>query len=161
MNIFFLNKTAKETAKEHCDKHVVKMIVESAQLLSTSSRLSGLPQGYKLTHTHHPHVKWLLESLDNWRWVRAMSLYLCKEYTYRYGKIHKTQHVLVSLQEPPIKNIGITMPPLCMPEECKIEGDVISSYRNYYIMKKKYMATWKRRSVPEWFIREDPYYRGD
>ncbi|MGL5068521.1 MAG: hypothetical protein ACRC6T_12005 [Sarcina sp.] len=154
MNIFFLEDTNDTDliAKSHYDKHVVKMILETAQVLSTVSRVNGVEQGYKATHKHHPMSIWAGESLENWRWLKTLGFSLCKEYTYRYGKIHKTQGVLESLEEPPIKDIGFTIPPQCMPEEYRCEArEYVKAYREYYMKDKAHIAKWTKRPVPDWF----------
>jgi hypothetical protein len=78
---------------------------------------------------------------------------LCKEYTYRYGKRHKSQDVIewCLTNKPDIKDLGFTTPPKAMPDEYKVES-VTESYRNYYIGAKKDFCVWKNRSVPEWFL---------
>jgi len=150
MNIFWLDTDLEKCAQYHCDKHVVKMITEYAQLLSASSRLAGLEQGYKLSHQHHPCVKWLLESKENWLLLRKLSYYLHKEYQYRYGGFHKAFGVIMSLDIPPIESSGVTMPPQCMPDKYKSDN-LILAYRNYYIGDKIRFATWRRRKRPNWF----------
>lgn len=150
MNIFWLDNNLERCAQYHNDKHVVKMVVEYTQLLSSSSRLAGLDQGYKLSHMKHPDNLWLLESRDNWILLRNLTIELGYEYTWRYGYVHKSAIVADSLKVPPIPSRGITKIPLCMPNQYKSE-DYIKSYRNYYIGQKAGFSKWKRRDVPEWF----------
>lgn len=150
MNIFWLDMNLDKCVEYHCDKHVVKMIVEYTQLLSASSRLSGVEQGYKLSHSKHPDTLWLLESLDNWLVLYTMARKLCKEYTYRYGKDHSSYRVLNRLKQPNLKAIGVTEPPQCMPEQYKCSNFILA-YRNYYIGEKARFATWRKRGVPYWF----------
>ena len=155
MNIFFIEdlNSVDAIAKSHCDKHVVKMILETAQILSAVSRIYGLEQGYKLTHRNHPVVKWVAESLENWIWTKELGFALCREYTYRYGKIHKTQGVLDILEYPPMPIIGFTTPPQCVPEKYKLmKNEFIKAYRNYYIYEKGTIAKWTKRNSPSWFI---------
>lgn len=154
MNIFFIENPNEidKIAMSHYDKHVVKMILESAQILSTINRQNGLDEGYKATHKHHPMTLWAGESLENWRWLRKLGISLCDEYTYRYGKIHKTRAVIENLSEPNIKNIGFTTPPQCVPDEhkCEVE-EYVNAYRKYYMKDKIHIAKWTKRPVPEWF----------
>ena len=152
MNIFWLDPDLKKCAQQHCDKHVVKMITEYAQLLSASSRLSGLEQGYKLSHKGHPCTKWLLYSVDNWLCLRSLAFLLHDEYQYRYGKlrVHNAIRVIANLEVPPIPSRGITQPPQCMPIQYKDEN-VFKAYRKYYIFDKSKFATWKKRTPPEWY----------
>ena len=92
MNIFFLSLDPAEAARLHCDKHVVKMILESCQLLYCAHWMCGtiMPSNaYKKTHPNHPCAKWVRESQANYRWLCRLGLELCGEYTFRYGKHHK------------------------------------------------------------------------
>ena len=179
MNIFYLHKKSKECAEQHCDKHVVKMILEYAQLLSTAHRVidgkeyidasSGrkikrwsLPDQcresilYKATHINHPSAVWARQSAENYRWLHSLLVDLCQEYTHRYGKVHKCQQIglVDKLQTVPTKinrEAKFTEPTPAMPDIYKVLGDSIQSYRNYYINEKKTFAKWKKRTVPEWF----------
>jgi hypothetical protein len=163
MNIFFLDFDTTKCAKYHCDKHVVKMILETAQLLCGVHHMTPqLPNNYrttteqvpyKLSHKNHPCAIWSRESLSNYLYLCDLGLELCKEYTYRYGKRHKSQDVIewCIINKPNIKDIGFTTPPKAMPEEYKVI-DVIESYRNYYREAKKQFVSWKDREVPEWFL---------
>lgn len=152
MNIFWLDKNPEVNVKYYLDKHVVKMITEYAQLLSTACRLSGVPCGYKVSHIKHPCAIWVRSSLSNWRYLKELSSYLHEEYKYRYGinKTHKAYSVILNLKEPMIIDKGFTTPPQCMPFTYKGE-DYIIAYRNYYIGEKAYIAKWTGREVPSWF----------
>ena len=94
MNIFYLSSCPVDAASFHCDKHVVKMILEYAQLLSTAHHVldgDDAPEGiYKCTHKNHPSAVWARETNNNYRWLYDLFLELGKEYTYRYGKEHLT-----------------------------------------------------------------------
>ena len=152
MNIFYLDEDPKLCAQYHCDKHCVKMIVEQVQLLSTAHWMTGGEAPYKKTHINHPSNKWVRESLSNYVWLCDMTMELCKEYTYRYGKTHKTQQHLewCIVNLPNIEDKGFTEMPQAMPDECKRENP-IDGYRNYYNVEKAYMCKWKNRITPEWF----------
>jgi len=179
MNIFYLDNDTKVCAEMHNDKHCVKMILEYAQLLSTAHRvLDGtllvgisdkgrkstswiLPDNrndilYKATHLNHPSAVWVRQSPDNYIWLSNMLIALCEEYTHRYGKIHKVERdglCYVLLKNIP-KNIGKndwSEPTPAMPDDVKIVGDSIKSYRNYYIKNKSHLANWKKRTTPEWY----------
>ena len=157
MNIFALHSDPYRAAKMHCDKHVVKMILETAQLLSTAHHeldgefaLDGL---YKTTHKNHPSAKWVRESDTNYMWAWRLMQGLCAEYTARYGKIHATEtKMLDKLMNLPrnIPNGYQTPIPQCMPIEYKCD-DVVQAYRNYYIGAKKDIAVWKHGNYPEWW----------
>jgi len=162
MNIFFLDYDTQKCAQYHCDKHVVKMILETAQLLcgvhhmtdqmTTNNRPSTDQVPYKLSHKNHPCAIWSRESLSNYLYLCDLGLELCKEYTYRYGKKHKSQDVIewCLINKPNIIDKNFTTPPKAMPDEYKV-NDVIESYRNYYRGAKKSFAVWKYRNLPEWF----------
>jgi hypothetical protein len=155
MNIFVLDMNVKKCAEYHNDKHVVKMILETAQLLCgvhhmTDSVNEQIP--YKLSHKNHPCAIWARESLTNYLWLCELGLELCKEYTYRYGKKHKSLDVITwcIINKPNIPDIGFTEPAKAMPDEYKDE-DVVKSYRNYYRGAKKSFSNWKKRETPDWF----------
>ncbi len=152
MNIFFLDYDTKKCARYHCDKHVVKMILETAQLLCGAHWVTGSEAPYKLSHKNHPCSIWVRESLSNYLYLCDLGLELCKEYTYRYGRTHKSQQIIEWCLDKKlnIKDKGFTEPPKAMPNECKLES-VIDSYRNYYIKEKKSFAKWKNREIPNWF----------
>lgn len=152
MNIFWLDVKLKKAAREHVDKHVVKMLVEYTQLLSASSRLSGLEQGYRLSHAKHPCTLWLLESRENWELLYILTEYLYEEYKWRYDEMgrHKSYTMLKTLKMPPLPKVQFTEPPQCMPDKYK-DANLITAYRNYYIGEKAYFAKWRYRDMPEWF----------
>lgn len=175
MNIFYLDSNVVKCAEMHNDKHVVKMILEYAQLLSTAHRVldgsqyidassgrkikrwelseSGMETIlYKATHINHPSAVWARQSNNNYNWLYCMFLSLLKEYTYRYGKQHACSKLIGPLQSPP-RSIPVsyfTQPTPAMPDEYKVP-DSVQSYRNYYIGAKKSMAKWKNRPIPEWW----------
>lgn len=162
MNIFFLSANPYQAAKYHCDKHVVKMILETAQMLSTVCHLRNIyTEGlYKPTHKNHPSTIWVGTSFANYTWTMKLLDGLLVEYSYRYGKKHKTLNVYRRIFDTSWK---LSFPetydgyPLCMPEQYKSGVDntnlerVVDAYRNYYINEKAYFATWKRREKPYWF----------
>lgn len=152
MNIFFLDFDTKKCAEYHCDKHVVKMILETAQLLCSTHWVIGSEAPYKLSHKNHPCSIWVRESLSNYLYLCDLGLELCEEYTYRYGKRHKSQDVIewCLTNKPNISDTEFTEPPKTMPDEYKV-NNVVESYRNYYIGAKKDFAKWKNRNIPEWF----------
>lgn len=159
MNIFFLSNKPDEAAKFQCDKHVVKMILESAQILSTVHHLlSESPPTfiYKKTHSKHPCVIWACSSTANYRWLAMHGLALCDEYLFRYKKTHKSQEVLLWLSNhmPPITNHRFLDPPQCMPDEYKLDStEYVKAYRTYYIEDKKKNIkpfNYTNRGKPQW-----------
>ena len=156
MNIFFLDENPILSAQYHVDKHVVKMILETAQLLCSVHHVTDQDTDqvpYKLSHKNHPCAVWARQSLSNYLYLCELGLELCKEYTYRYGKRHKSQDVIewCLVNKPNIPDIGFTEPAKAMPDEYKVD-DVVKSYRNYYRGGKSGFATWKNREVPKWFL---------
>ena len=160
MNIFYLDNNTQKCAEYHCDKHVVKMILESAQLLCGVHHMTEQVTGqvteqvpYKLSHKNHPCSIWARKSLENYVWLCDLGMELSREYTHRYGKTHKSQAVIewCIINLPNIPELGFTEIPQAMPDECKMEN-AIDGYRKYYIIEKAYMCKWKNRLQPEWFV---------
>ncbi len=156
MNIFFLSMEPKECAQYHVDKHVVKMIVEYCQLLSTAHHQlnpKGIPTGiYGQTHQNHPSAIWAREGASNYKWLHRLLVALCGEYTYRYDRIHKSQSsgVVELLRKPPPQiPSGATKPRLAMPDDVK-HDDTVTAYRNLYATHKDHLLVWTGRDMPEW-----------
>jgi hypothetical protein len=156
MNIFFLDRDPIVASQYHCDKHVVKMILETAQLLSTAHHVLGTKHPeliYKQTHTNHPCGTWVRQSSGNYLWTHALLGALCTEYTLRYGRVHATQSkgIVDALKLAPdtIKVSDFSEPPQCMPDVFKA-GDSVTAYRNYYRNGKKHMTTWKTKTPCWW-----------
>jgi hypothetical protein len=163
MNIFFLDFDVKKCAEYHCDKHVVKMILETAQLLCSVHHVTGGTAPYKLSHKNHPCSIWVRSSLSNYLYLCELGLALGEEYTHRYGKKHKSVEVIewCLSNRPNIHDVDFTSPPLAMGDEYKIGNDVIESYRNYYKGAKSEIVSWKNRETPDWFLQKkelDLYY---
>lgn len=181
MNIFYLSSDPKQAAEYHLDKHVVKMIIESAQLLCTAHRIldgkqivcrettkSGKIRNvkrhiiedahnnsllYKASHIHHPCSVWVRQSINNYMWLYELFVALCDEYTFRYGKIHKTDTLLRDVLKSAPTNIqhsSFTLPPQAMPADYK-HSDPVEAYRRYYIGAKRSFARWTKRERPDWF----------
>ena len=152
MNIFYLHNDPTKCAIYHNDKHVVKMILETAQLLCGVHWTTGGEAPYKLSHKNHPCSIWARQDINNYIWLCELGLELCEEYTYRYGKRHKTYDILQWCMgnRPNIPNNGFTPPPLAMPTEYKEECH-IQSYRNYYMGEKRGFSNWKNRDIPTWY----------
>lgn len=178
MNIFVLDSDPQSCAAFHNDRHVVKMILESCQLLSTAHRVNDGVQFpsysengrkvtrwklsnsilndklYQSTHTNHPCAIWCRESLDNYMWLWKLTIALAQEYTYRYKKTHKCERdgLIGVLHTPPssFNIIGWSSPAQAMPESCQ-SNDVIQAYRTYYKTHKQHLAKWTNRNIPEWW----------
>ncbi|OMJ83743.1 hypothetical protein SteCoe_15285 [Stentor coeruleus] len=153
MNIFVLSLQILECAMYHCDQHVIKMILESAQILCTACWLSGGKAGYRAVLEKHQCNKWVLESLSNWRWLRSLAIALNDEYKFRFKKNtdHKSIEIINQLDEPNIQDKGLTPFAQAMPDEFK-DPDAVVAYRNYYAGSKYRFATWKNREIPRWYI---------
>jgi hypothetical protein len=153
MNIFALSLDPREAAQFHCDKHVIKMILETAQLLYCSHWVldpDNLPaDAYKKTHPNHPCSIWIRESVENYRWLSDLGLWLCREYTFRYGKRHKTEDHIVWLSDnfPPLPAGDRTPFRMAMPDEYKTD-DPVRSYRAYYLGAKERMLVFSKRPLP-------------
>lgn len=157
MNIFYLHHSAPLAARMHCDIHVVKMILETAQMLCTVHHLHGNGEAvpYKPTHQHHPSVKWAADSKAQYDWLQQLGVFLCNEYALRYNaRRHKCeQYIKGVLSAPPPallaqKKFGWCEPPQAMPDDCKVAGDAVTAYRNYYKKYKSSFAKWKLGAVP-------------
>jgi len=153
MNIFLLDHDIERCAQYHCDQHVVKMILESVQILCTTLNKMGLETPYKSTHRNHPCVLWVGESFDNFLWLKDLTLYLDDEYRFRFEKqaSHRSIDVLHSISGYRYARRGLTPFVQAMPVEYKIPGDTVSAYRQFYIAEKKHFARWTRRDKPQWF----------
>ena len=173
MNLFYLDPDTKLSVQMHCDKHVVKMILEYAQLLSTAHRMLDGEQKvvkhktrnvkrwvlsdeesdekiYKATHFNHPSSVWARQSDSNYQYLYKLFCDLCDEYTYRYNKVHLTDQKLRKTLAKTPTNIAkkeFVKPPRCMPDHCKV-GSVEDSYREYYRVEKSYMTVWSKRPTP-------------
>ena len=151
MNIFILDTDPKTNASYHCDKHVVKMIIETAQMLCTAHWETGSEAPYRSTHKNHPCTKWTRENTTNYLWLCELGMELCYEYTSRYGRIHKTQQHLEWLKNnvPKLPTGQLTEFPQAMPEQYKSK-DVVEAYRQYYMGEKRDIVKWKN-NVPCWY----------
>lgn len=153
MNIFVLSLQILECAMFHCDQHVIKMILESAQMLCTACVMAGGKAGYKPAHKKHPCTLWVMSSLSNWRWLKSLAIALNDEYKYRYKKEvnHKSLDVINELEEPNIEDKGLLPFALAMPDEFR-DPDPVLAYRKYYAGAKYRFATWRSRDIPQWYI---------
>lgn len=150
MNIFYLDEDTRKCAEYHCDKHVVKMLVEYTQLLCSAIHLSGGTAPYRLTHKNHPCAIWVRQSTHHWIYLQQLIEEVNMEYSIRYQKyIHKSASIAKQLICPNIPNAGWIDPPQCMPDQYKCDSTV-QAYRNYYLGDKRSFATWKIQQPPWW-----------
>ena len=185
MNIFYLNNDPKICAEMHLDKHVVKMILEYAKLLSTAHRVldgtvstrlskSGRKQQYyplagerdnflySATHVNHPSAVWVRYSYENYEWLYKLFIALLDEYTHRYGRIHATARLIDALHTPPIhipKGIGFTEPTPAMPNEVKVLREVATDRYEIDSIKSyhKYYIH-NKVHIAKWTKREIPLW---
>lgn len=154
MNIFILDTNPVRCAQAHCDKHVVKMILETAQLLSTTNHemQARPPAGiYRPTHVNHPCAIWVRESSWNYKWLLELGFALCDEYTHRYGKVHKSRAVMELMRKTPrtLPTIGKTPWAQAMPTQYR-RPNAVTAYRAYYSGEKSRMLKYTNRQPPSW-----------
>jgi hypothetical protein len=167
MNIFVLDLDPLKAAEYHCNKHVVKMILESAQMLCTAHWLSllnskskkindfkrvrdcqdwlksntgtALQPPWKMTHINHPCSIWTRESLENYKWHSRLGLALCDEYTKRYEKVHKSLgvHLWLSENKPLLPSFSLTEHPRCVPDDCKAASEDVVTSYRHYYNRYK------------------------
>jgi len=179
MNIFYVHPDPHIAARNLVDRHVIKMILETAQLLSTAHRIldgeeyvgqsaSGrkarrwrLPDDretiiYSATHINHPSAVWCRENKENYKWLFEHFVGLLQEYNYRYEKIHKCAETkfVEALSRVPnnMKLATFTDPTPAMAEEYIISNDSLENYRNYYRQGKTHLHKWTKRNPPEWLL---------
>mgnify|MGYP001393269762 CR=1 FL=1 len=163
MNIFVLDKCPVKSAAMLCDKHIVKMPLESAQMLSSVWHRYGHGDKvkYKEAFKNHPCTLWAGDSSENYIWLYRHAYQLCFEYTKRYHKIHGCQRIIMDLRfvNTPFDFIRMeqTDHPQCMPDQYKdFSEDAVSAYRKYYIGEKSKIAKWRTgfSRPPLWYLRE-------
>ena len=153
MNIFYLDSDPVKAAKIQYNKHVVKMILESAQMLCTAHHLldpcnsDDIP--YKIAHKNHPSTIWVRQSASHYLWLYHHMIALGEEYTRRYNKTHltitKCKDVLARYPGG-IFHVGFSEPPQCMPDEYKHKS-AIHAYWNYYIGDKSAICNTKKEKL--------------
>jgi hypothetical protein len=165
MNIFFLSENPQLAAAYQHDKHVVKMITETCQLLSTwyhnnSFAGFGSTPWYKATHQKHPCALWLLESRHNVLWLTRHLRALINEYDMRFqtkGKFENARKILRTVEAILMVFLvegDMTLPPQVVPDDYKTDGntfhDTVIAYRAYYMGEKLSSARYTGTSEPDW-----------
>lgn len=139
------------------------MILEYAQLLSTAHHvIDGTPKRevYRPTHINHPSAVWTRQSFNNYNWLWALLRETCKEYTHRYGKVHKVEsscllkRLWFQPETPIMTSAPLSAPPQCMPEEYK-KDNTVEAYREYYIKGKTNLLKWTKRETPYWITQHE------
>jgi hypothetical protein len=179
MNIFVLDLDPQKCAEYHCDKHLVKMITEHNQILGSIAytargihrkasitedfikatfpgfprKLDGIPHPYGIGFRNHPCTVWAAKTLDNYRWLCTLTAEMCREYTRRYGRKHAGEEICrwYASNHPELPITGLTPFAQAMPDDCKVPGDAVTAYRNYYKKHKARFAKWAHSPKPEWF----------
>jgi hypothetical protein len=185
VNIFVLDNDPVRAAQAHCDKHLVKMILESGQMLCTAHWLGwqkmlkppsdlkrkelnmwllenvqpNFQPPWKMTHVSHPCTQWTQRCWGNYMWHSRLGLALCAEYEKRYGRVHKSlevhrwlnRHIPPTFEGSNMDPVSITPFAVAMPDDCKVAGDAVQSYRNYYNKHKARIAKWKHSETPAWW----------
>jgi len=156
MNIFILDKNINRNVRYYVDNHIVKMPLETAHLLCTTLHLFNIETPYKQTHTNHPCAKWVRESLANYKYLCKLGKAICKEYSFRYGKVHACEKVIdycssmTKQLSKHVKDQGKTKAAQAMPTQYKRQDNVVEAYRTYYREGKKHLFSWKNREKPFW-----------
>jgi len=154
MNIFILDRSPEQAARDLCDAHIVKMILETAQMLSTCIKTKE-PKAqnlYKATHLNHPCTVWVRESSSNFEWLLAHGTEMSEEYTRRYKKKHKSYAVIEEAKKYStlFDNKGLTPFVQCMPDLYK-KSDAVKAYRDFYYYEKRTFAVWRYSATPDWY----------
>ena len=159
MNIFYFNKCPIKSAEDQPDKMLVKMPLETAQMLCTAHReldgdeyadANGL---YKRAYWNHPCTIWAREASGNYEWLYQHFIALSFEYTYRYGKQHASYvklHKALAKCPDNITQGKMTKLAQAMPDEYK-HPDPIVAYRTYVVNEKHYAKWEKGRDKPKWW----------
>ena len=178
MNIFILDTDPVLCAKYHCNKHLVKMITEHNQILGSiayfargvnkkseitsafiEKTFKGFPRKvngnilpYGIGYKNHPCTRWAAMSISNYQWLCTLNLYMCKEYTKRYGRKHAGEDITnwYASNQPKLPSLGLTTFAQAMPEDCK-NDNTVEAYRTYYIKHKAGFAKWPADSLPNWW----------
>ena len=155
MNIFVLDQDPRIAARSLCDKHINKMLLESAQLLCGT-----FPQGvapYRRTHHQHPCAIWTRTTTENWQWLVDHALELSEEFALRYDKRHASEQVvhwcMANHRQAQVPHGGLSAFAQAMPEQYK-QADAVQAYRAYYQGEKARFAAWEKgRAAPEWWVK--------
>lgn len=182
MNIFFIDSHPDQAPIYMMDKHIVKMPLESAQMLSTAHRLldgkivevdgksihlldgesisDGIIQNqkcYKVAHKAHPCTVWTMQTGGNYHYHLRLLIGMLNEYKYRYGKVHAVEKLIPFLRNIP-KNIPqpSILHKFTPPPQCMPDKykheNITTAYRNFYAGEKFHFAKWKSGEMPNWFL---------
>jgi hypothetical protein len=154
VNVFAVDRDPVRAARALCDRHVVKMTLETAQILCTAARTRlGVRAPYRPTHREHPCVAWAAARPANWEWLVRHGLALADEYERRFGRIHASRAVISRMARVRPRGGGARRQPFAqvMPERYR-GRDAVASYRRYYVGEKARFATWRAPArAPRWW----------
>ena len=166
MNLFILSLLQKQIAEWMFDSHIVKIILEAVQVLSTAKRLVDPDDPtnatlYKIAHKNHPVTIWVRQSQQNYIWTLILVYEMHKEWRYRFGHTKEEYHKSFLVAGQLLKHMpsadkfpqqGLTPFAQAMPEEYKVPGDPVKAYQQYYMSpQKSHLLKWTKRERPEWF----------
>ena len=167
MNIFVLHKNSQLSTMFHHNRHIVKMPLETAQMLSTGQHVLlgkkvNVEKLYRKTHENHGCNVWIRESLSNYIWLCEYGVYLCEEYKFRYSREHAARRVIdFCLKNPlPIIDKGVTPFYQAIKPQYKLSTDGIENYRNFYCAEKlaSFNKRYQRWDINSWKNRSKPYW---
>ena len=166
MNLFILSLLQKQIAEWMFDSHIVKIILEAVQVLSTAKRLVDPDDPtnatlYKMAHKNHPVTIWVRQSQQNYIWTLILVYEMHKEWRYRFGHTKEEYHKSFLVAGQLLKHMpsadkfprqGLTPFAQAMPEEYKVPGDPVKAYQQYYMSpQKSHLLKWTKRERPEFF----------
>lgn len=159
MNIFFLDEDLVKSAEYHVTRHVSKLAIEANQLLSECYR-GEHPYSMSKAHKNHPMAIWIRKTQGNFDYVVKYVDALCKECAFRGYKNEKNLDVLSFCKAHPPTNLeslsmDFTNPPRCFGDLKGVipeTDNVVTDYRNYYVLGKQHLKHYKNRNIPDWFV---------
>ena len=159
MNIFILDEEPEIAAQMQSDKHVVKMVLETGQMLSTAHHLNKTRMSdihadlYKPTHANHHCTQWVAATSGNYKWTYRHFRALNAEYKHRFYFDHKTwKQLRLITQTLPASIVRAPMTAFAqaMPDEYKVDDDAVVAYRHYYAVEKRDLLNYRKRPMPQW-----------
>lgn len=151
MNIFFTSADPKECARALDDKRLVKMAVESAQMLSTAVAIHGGKPSYKVAWKNHPCTLWTAETRSNFMWHVQLLIHMGLEFEYRYGKKHKSAELAMRFAE---QSHVVPDGPLTTFPNCSLRKDLADVFEAY---KEGFRTKWSQdKRPPRWTNRTPP-----
>lgn len=155
MNIFIVDQDPVIAAQSLHDRHIVKMCLETAQILCTVAHQRGIAAPYKPTHANHPCTVWAGATWQNCYWLGVHGIALCREYTRRFGKVHKCEDVICDMRrlltDCEFALSGQTPFAQVVPPDCA-GTDTVEAYRLAYRRHKLPGNRYTKREMPAWAL---------